>query len=54
LDLTPSLLALLTSAHVEGLESLRVHALRVIHLVIVLVVIVVVVIIIRCGGPAYC
>lgn len=40
-------------AHVEGLEALRVHALRVIHLVIVLVVVVVVIVVIGCGCPAH-
>lgn len=39
--------------HVEGLEALRVHALRVVHLVVVLVVVVVVVVIICRGGPAH-
>lgn len=43
----------LAGAHVEGLEALRVHALRVIHLVIVLMVVVVIVVIICCGGPAH-
>ena len=41
------------STHVEGLEALRVHALRVVHLVIVLMVIVVVVVVICRGGPAH-
>lgn len=43
----------LAGAHVEGLEALGVHALRVVHLVIVLVVIMVVIIVICCGGPAH-
>lgn len=43
----------LAGAHIEGLEALGVHALRVVHLVIVLVVIVVIVIVICCGGPAH-
>lgn len=44
----------LPGAHIEGLEPLRVHAFRVIHLVIVLMVIMVIVVIICCGGPAHC
>lgn len=42
------------STHVEGLEALRVHALRVVHLVIVLMVVVVIVVVICRGGPAHC
>lgn len=43
----------LAGAHIEGLEALRVHALRVVHLVIVLVVVVVIVVVICCGSPAH-